>query len=177
MKMHHKFVPHGIIILVLMMMIKTHLPMDKTLFKSIYYPVDQIQRFFGFNQSWMMFSPNPSRLDAYVMGEVEFIDGSKWTFDFLDKNSNSIIQKYLKGEKYRKFASENLRQDSNNFLWEDASNFVLKKVLKDSSEKRPIKVTLTRYWSETPDWNKTFLKHSKMKEKYQSYTFYSREVD
>ena len=176
MKTRHKILPLSIITLFVMMMMKTHLPMDKVFFKSLYYPVDRIQYFLGFNQTWMMFSPNPSRLDSLVKGEVEFSDGSSATFDFLEKNEKSLSYKYLKGEKFRKFSSENLRQDSNKYLWSDASDYVVKKIKKRNT-KTPVKVSLVRFWSETPDWNKSFIKHGDWKKNYQSFNFYSKKVD
>lgn len=176
MKIHQKILPLSIIVLYVMMMMKTHLPTDKAVFKAIYYPVDRIQYFLGFNQTWMMFSPNPSRLDSLVKGEVEFSDGTSVVFDFLENNEKSLSYKYLKGEKFRKFSSENLRQDNNKYLWSDASDYVLRKIQKDIS-KQPVKVSLIRYWNETPDWNKSFIKHGDWKENYQNHTFYSKKVD
>lgn len=176
MKIHQKILPLSIILLYIMMMMKTHFPADKALFKAVYYPVDRIQYFLGFNQTWMMFSPNPSRLDSLVKGEVEFSDGTSVIFDFLENNEKSLSYKYLKGEKFRKFSSENLRQDNNKYLWSDASDYVLRKIQKDIS-KQAVKVSLIRYWNETPDWNKSFIKHGDWKENYQSHIFYSKKVD
>jgi hypothetical protein len=176
MKICQRILPLSIITFYVMMMMKTHLPMDKAIFKAAYLPVDRVQYFLGFNQTWMMFSPNPSRLDSLVKGEVEFFDGTSVTFDFLEKDEKSLSYKYLKGEKLRKFSSENLRQDSNKYLWSDASDYVLRKVQQEVS-KKAVKVSLIRYWNETPDWNKSFIKHGDWKENYQSHTFYSKKVD
>lgn len=176
MKLYQKILPLSIIILYMMMMMKTHLPLDKVIFKFVYYPVDKIQYFLGFNQTWMMFSPNPSRLDSLVKGEVEFLDGSSVIFDFLKENEKSLSYKYLRGEKFRKYSSENLRQDNNKYLWDDASEYVLRKIQKENL-KKPIKVSLIRYWNETPDWNKSFINHDDWKSNYQKHTFYSKKVD
>ena len=176
MKLHQKVLPLSIIILYVMMMIKTHLPMDKAIFKAAYYPVERIQSFFGFNQAWMMFSPNPSRLDSLIKATVEFSDGTSVVFDFLQERNNSLVYKYLKGEKLRKFSSENLRQDSNKFLWRDAALYAMREVTRGLS-KKPVKVSLVRHWSETPVWDKSFLNHRDWKNNYQQFTFHTEKVD
>lgn len=164
------------IIFVLMTMVRTHLPMDSKLLETIYRPVDALESSFGTNQTWFMFSPNPSRMDAYVIGEVEYEDGSKDTFDFHKGIGMSMLNKYLYGEKYRKFAAENLRSDKKKFLWEDASKFVLRKLKNRNDYKLPKKVILTRYWDIIPHWDKQFIKHSEFRKQYKNFSFYSNEV-
>ncbi|HLT22012.1 MAG TPA: hypothetical protein VKZ84_01145 [Bacteriovoracaceae bacterium] len=164
------------IVFVLMTMIRTHLPMNTKFFQMIYKPIDAVESSIGTNQTWLMFSPNPSRLDAYVIGEVEYEDGSKDTFDFYKGIGMSMFDKYLHGEKYRKFTSENLRSDKKQFLWPDASKFVLRKLKEKNNYKLPKKVSLIRYWDEIPSWDKKFVKHDEFREQYKSFMFYSKEV-
>ena len=164
------------IIFVFMTMLRTHLPTDTKFFETIYRPVDIFESSIGTNLTWFMFSPNPSRMDAYVVGEVEYEDGTKDTFDFHKGIGMSMLNKYLYGEKYRKFSSENLRSDNKKFLWEDASKFVLRKLKEKNNYKLPTKVTLTRYWDVIPNWNKRFYKHSEFRKQYKSFAFYTNEV-
>lgn len=176
MRMIKKVGANIFIISLMMLMAKPHLPMDTKFLKMIYKPLNAAENSIGTGQSWVMFSPNPSRTDAYVIGEVEYEDGSKDSFDFHKGIGMSMLDKYLFGEKYRKYASENLRLDDYDFLWEDASKFVLEKLKVKNNYKIPMKVTLVRYWDEIPLWNKQFVKHKEFRKQYQSYAFYTKEV-
>lgn len=176
MKRFKKIGANVFIIFVLMTMIKTHLPMDTRFFRAVFKPIEIVEASIGTNQTWFMFSPNPSRLDAYVIGEVEYEDGTKDTFDFYKGIGMSMLNKYLYGEKYRKFSSEHLRSDTKKFLWDDASKFVLWKLKEKNNYKIPKKVSLTRYWDEIPTWNKKFIKHREFRDQYSSYVFYTKEV-
>ena len=174
MKKTKKIFANTFIVIVLMMMIRPHLPMKTKFFSMIYQPILKIERSIGTNQTWTMFSPNPSKLDAYVVGVVDYQDGSRDSYDFNKKFELNIIQKYLYGEKYRKFTSEHLRADKKSFLWSDGADFAVKKLSEKNPGKIPRKVTLTRYWSKTPDWNKYFIKHGEPKSKYSSFVFYRK---
>ena len=164
------------IFFLLMTMIKTHLPMDTKIFQSIYRPITWIENSFGTDQSWLMFSPNPAKMDAFVTGEVEYIDGSKETYDFNKGIDLNTFEKYLFAEKYRKYTSEHLRLDENDFLWSDGARFAMNKLKEKNNFKIPVKVSLKRHWSEIPDWNKKFIKHSQWRNNYNSYVFYTKEV-
>lgn len=176
MKRFKKIGANVFIVFVFMTMIRTHLPMKTKFFQTIFKPIDALEASIGTNQSWLMFSPNPSRMDAYVIGDVEYEDGSKDTFDFHKGIGMSMLNKYLYGEKYRKYTAEHLRADDKKFLWDDATKFVLWKLKEKNNYKIPKKVSLTRYWDEIPTWDQKFIKHKDFREQYKSFVFHTKEV-
>lgn len=175
MSFFKKFAANLFILFTLMTMVKVHLPMDRKFFQVIYEPITFLERSIGTHQRWFMFAPNPSRTDTYVIGEVEYEDGSKDTFDFHKGIGMSLFDKYRFGERYRKYAAEHLSKESKDFLWEDAARFTVRKLKEKNNYKLPRKVTLTRYWDRMPNWDQKFFKHSEFRKQYQSLTFYSKE--
>src|SRR5687768_9930957 len=92
------------IIFQFMTMVRVHLPVfDSKFFYKIYRPVDFYLSSFSLYQDWMMFAPNPSRNEYYFTAEVEFDNGTKDTFSFPKPWELTIGQKYLDGERIRKF--------------------------------------------------------------------------
>lgn len=157
-------------------MIRCHLPLDYTFFSSIYKKVDVYLDFFSIYQDWMMFSPDPAKVDVYMTAEVEFDDGSKDQYEFPRTPKLSLVDKYLYGERYRKIIEESIRRDDHSFLWADTAKFVLRKVKDRNFHKIPLRVHLTRHWSETPDVQKKFIPHLAKEKVYESHKFYTHEV-
>lgn len=168
-----KILANTFIVMMLMLMIRPHLPKSKFLFQ-LYRPLIKIESSLGINQSWVMFSPNPSKVDAFVIGVVEYQDGTRDSYDFNKTIGMNILGQYLHGGKYRKYTSEHLRIDKKSFLWSDGADFAVKKLAAKNIGKVATQVTLIRFWSETPDWNKQFIKHGTAKAKYNSYVFYKK---
>lgn len=176
MKRVTRFLSNCFILLVFMMMLKPQLPLNTKFFSMIYRPINLIEGSIGTNQTWQMFSPNPAKLDSYVIGEVTYEDGSTASYDFNKPLGQNILEKYLFGEKYRKYVGEHLRTDQKVFMWEDGAMFAVRKLAAQNEGKKPVKVTLTRFWHETPDWRQHFLKHSQLKSAYNSYLYYTKEL-
>lgn len=164
------------ILLNLMCMVRPHMPLDYKFFKEAYRPVDRYLDFFSIYQDWMMFSPDPADLDAYITAEVEFVDGTKDKYVFPRNPELSWIDKYKFGEKYRKIVEESIRRDDHNFLWPDTARFVLRKIKEKSFHKIPAKVHLYRHWNITPPMNKAFITHLSRKQSYERFKFYTYEV-
>lgn len=165
----------GFIIFNILAMIRVHLPINSSFFQALYRPVDTYLSFFSLYQSWTMFSPEPSRTNAYLTAEVFFDDKSKETFVFPRSSEMSLFQKYVNGERFR-VLSEAIRRDENSFLWRDAAKFALRKVGKTQFHKIPIKVELIRHWNTIPEMEKKFQKHKEHISEYQSHKFYTYEV-
>lgn len=157
-------------------MIKSHLPMDRKNFQKFLKPVNWIEGALGTDQSWLMFSPNPGKTDSYVTAEVEYVDGSKDTYDFNKGIGLNTKDKYLFGERYRKYTAEYLRLDEYKYLWSDGARFALNKLKEKNNYKIPAKVKLKRHWSKIPDWNQKFYKHGESRGEYERYVFYTKEV-
>lgn len=122
-----------------------------------------------------MFSPNPSRTNAYITAEVTFNDKSKDTYSFPKSSEMSVFEKYVSGERFR-VIEEAIRNDENKFLWRDSAKFALRKLRENNYNKIPIKVDLVRHWEEIPDMKVEFRKHLTKTKNYQSQKFFTYEV-
>jgi hypothetical protein len=58
-----------------------------------------------------------------------------------------FFEKYVK-ERYRKYANDNLRLDSNSTLWPDAARYIAR--VNNRPSNPPVSVDLVRYWSIVP---------------------------
>lgn len=157
-------------------MLRVHLPLDSKFFGTFYRPIDAYLSFFSIYQDWLMFAPNPNRLNLYVTADVEFDDGSTASYDFEHASSDTIWEKYAYGEKYRKFILDGLRKDENAWMRPDAARFALRKLKDGNYHKIPLKVHLTRHWTETPDPKVEWRPHGSKSTKYKSFKFYTYEV-
>lgn len=159
-----------------MAMIRTHMPMSAPFVKAAYNPVDKYLSFFSIYQDWMMFSPNPSRVDSRLSAVVEFSNGKKINYEFPHASKDFIIN-HIHGEKFRKIISESIRRDDHHYLWPDTALFALRNVMKQTNyELSPLKVELYRHWDETPPLEQSFRPHSYTVSSMQSYKFYTHEV-
>lgn len=171
-----KILISGFILLNFLAMVRIHLPLDQKIFSTLYRPVNSYLSFFSIYQDWLMFAPNPTRMNIYISAEVEFEDGSKETFVFPRPSEMNIVGKYVKGERYRKIVSEAIRNDTHSWMWPDAARFALRKLREKHFNKIPLKVHLTRHWSETPDVSKEFIPHQTPLKNHKNYRFYTYEV-
>jgi hypothetical protein len=164
------------ILLNFLAMIRVHVPLNYKFFQTIYRPVDAYLSYFSLYQDWMMFAPNPGRLNVFITAEVEFDDGTKDTYVFPRSSELSLGEKYVYGEKFRKIVSEGIRRDSHQFLWPGTAKFALRKLKERNSFKVPMRVDLYRHWNEVPSIEERFLTHFEKQNRYDSYRFYSYEV-
>jgi hypothetical protein len=163
------------IFLNLMVMIRIHLPMNKSFFQTLYKPLDPFLNFLSLYQSWTMFSPNPSRTNSYVTAEVLFDDGSKDTYSLPRNTDLSFADKYIFGERFR-VISEAIRRDDGQFMWKDTAKFAMRQLREKNFNKIPLKVDLIRHWYITPDINQRFIPHLTRSKNYESYKFFTHEV-
>jgi hypothetical protein len=98
----------------------------------------------GLFQSWDMFSPSPKAVNSYVEAIVLYRDGTTRNWAFPRMERLSLTERYFK-ERYRKFV-ENLKEDTNSALWQDAARFIARANNTGPSSVRM--VFLVRYWSE-----------------------------
>jgi hypothetical protein len=99
----------------------------------------------GLDQSWAVFSPNPSTTSVFVHGEVTFADGTTMRFDFPDDGPWLGAYREYRWRKYER----RLRLDRQRRLWSPAATWIARQV---ASEDRPVtEVVLVRRFSTTPD--------------------------
>ncbi len=159
-----------------MAMMRTHLPIDQTFFSSIYRPVDSYLSFFSIYQDWVMFAPNPSKINVHLTADVEFLDGSQAHYQFPRSSKLNILEKYAYGERFRKIISEAIRNDSHSYMWKDTAKFAMRKLKDENFNKIPLRVHLSRHWNETPNIDTEFRSHGSKSSTYASYRFYTHEV-
>jgi hypothetical protein len=176
MSLFRKMIISGFILFNFLTMMRAHLPLETKFFKIIYRPIDTYLSFFSLYQDWMMFAPNPSRLDVKIIAEVFFDDGTKDIYDFEDPLRLNIVEKYISGERFRKYTAETLRKDSFSYMWPDAAKFALRKVRERNVNRIPVKVELNRMWDEIPLVSESFRKHRAVNTKFNQYKFYTHEV-
>lgn len=151
------------------------MPLSNSVVQSVYRPIDHYLSFFSIYQSWNMFSPNPSRVDAHITAEVEFDDGTKEIYSFPDSKNLSLKEKYLFGERFRVLL-ETARQDSHSFMWKDLAKFALRKLRVSHFNKIPLKVHLHRHWSEIPSIESKFYHRDEKFLAEKSHKFFTYEV-
>ena len=145
-------------------------------FLFVYKPIDSYLSFFSIYQDWMMFAPDPGRVNSSIDAQVEFDDGTTEMYSFPISAEMSLVGKYMRGEKIRKIISEGIRKDSHSFLWRDTAKYVLRELKEKNFNKIPLKVHLIRLWDYIPDYDKEFRLHSEAPKKFQQFRFYTYEV-
>ncbi len=115
-----------------------------------------------------MFAPDPLRINAYLEAEVKFQDGStlRWTFPRMEQLS--MGRKYFK-ERWRKWATDNVRLDRNSGLWADAARYVAR--LHQAMPSPPTQVKLIRLWADIPPPER-----AKEPDNWNSYAFFTYDV-
>ncbi len=166
----------GFIMMNLMAMVRIHLPMDTKFLKSVYKPVDAYLSFFSIYQDWYMFAPDPTRMNFFLTAQVEFTDGTRSLYKFPRETELTFKEKYIFGEKYRKFVSEGVRKEENSWMWNDTAKFVLRKMKDTHYNKIPAQVQLIRNWDIIPDLQKEFRPHLTKQQNYESFAFYTYKV-
>lgn len=112
------------------LMVTSGLPDKSAVGKRILKSLEWYQVFFGLDQTWSMFAPNPSAVNSYLDATITFKDGSteKWTFP--RSSHMSSWDRFTSGERMRKYQQENLRPMERQDLWFDLSRFLEREVTK-----------------------------------------------
>lgn len=166
------------IVMNFMMMIRAQLKDNSPVISFIYTPVTYIQNALSMWRGWSMFAPNPLRINGFLDAKIVYTDGSEMIWTFPRPQEGSLVQRYMYGERYRKYTMDGLRLDSKKFLWKDGARFVLRKTAKLHNGKRPEKVILRRRFKTIKNWNKKFVKHNMEipKNEYNTYEFYTLRI-
>ena len=139
------------------MMVKTHIDKKAPILKWMLTPVSVVQDYFSIHQNWSMFAPNPGRRMLRVDALIEYRDGSSMLFPF--PTPNDLTERYLYGERLRKFQNAGLGNKKNAHLWPDAARWILRTAGTKSYTKIPKRVTLFKAVKVIPPLSRRFFKH------------------
>ena len=163
----------------LMMMIRAQLDQKSPVINYVYTPITFIQNYFSMWRGWSMFAPEPMRMNAYIDAIVTFEDETEYVYNFLNIEDESLYERYIYGERLRKYMTDGLRLDSKSYLWKDAAKFVLKKIATTHFKKKPVSVTLRRRWQPLTHWDLELVPHRTKVDKkvFNKYEYYTYEVN
>lgn len=118
------------IVIHLMIMIAAGLPDRSAVGKEILGTMRSYQIFFGLDQSWSMFAPNPASKNSYMDAIITFKDKTteKWTFPRASHLEG--WERFTSGERLRKYQQENLVPLQKMELWYDLAHFLEKEINK-----------------------------------------------
>lgn len=124
------------------------MPTETLVGKALNRSIEPYMLFTGLWQNWSMFAPDPRRFDCYLTAKLRFKDGmeSLWEFPRMDKMGP--VEAYFK-ERYRKWACDNLRLDTQRGTWSEASRYIAR--LNQTDPANPVtQVELIRSWADIP---------------------------
>lgn len=99
----------------------------------------------GFQQSWLMFSPNPDSNNFYLTARVTFKDGTERVYMFPRIRDMKIVEKYRR-ERWRKMEEIADYQDP---LWPGLARYAARTVAQSASNP-PVFVALSRHHRAVP---------------------------
>jgi hypothetical protein len=171
-----KYLITGFILFNFMMMIRAQIDDSKPMARFFYTPVTHFQNYFSLWRGWKMFAPNPLRTNSWVEARI-ITDKDDLKYSFPGPQKGSLFQRYLIGERFRKYIVEGVRLDKNSHLWPDAAKYVYRKFNAKYPEKNVKEIKLIRKWREIPKWHHMFIDHrTESNIKFNYYTFYTYKV-
>lgn len=102
----------------------------------------------GLGGAWSMFSPDPPRVNAWLVADVTMKDGTVRHWSPPSMPALDYVERYRK-ERYRKWAQDHVRQDKEKKHWPYAARFIAREVCTDPANP-PVKVALIRVWRTIP---------------------------
>lgn len=116
------------IVIQITIMIISGLPDRSAVGKEVLNNLRWYQTFFALDQSWSMFAPNPTSRNSYLDATITFTDNTteKWTFPRSSQLGG--WERFISGERLRKYQQEHLASVRKVELWYDLSHFLEKEV-------------------------------------------------
>lgn len=153
------------------MMVTSGLPDRSVVGQRILNHLRDYQVFFGLDQTWSMFAPNPSSVNSYLDATITFKDGSteKWTFPRSSQLSD--WDRFTGGERFRKYQQENLKAMERNEIWLDLGHFLEKEVnrIERSGRGRVFEqAQFYRHFNTVKPPTEQFIEHGKLSTNYQT---------
>ena len=133
--------------------------------------VNRYQTAIGLDQAWSMFAPIPGGVNSYIDADITFADGSKEKWTFPRPSQIKDVDKFLAGERYRKYAQENLIPMERSEVWFDLSYYVAREVKRIEESGRRRVLTDIQFYKHTnlvQAPTKVFIPHGQLATKYES---------
>lgn len=151
------------------MLVTAALPDRSLIGDMILNSLARYQIFFGLDQTWSMFAPNPASVNSYLTATINFKDGSteQWTFPRASQIHG--LERFTAGERYRKYQQENLLPMEKAELWFDLSHYVAREVQKieDKGRHREFdQLQFVRHYNVVPHPTQAFIPHGQMSTQY-----------
>ena len=101
----------------------------------------------GLNQGWLMFAPEPYKLDVYVEARIHYADGSvrSWTYPRME---TLPYEERYRSERYRKYV-EVAHQEGFSYLWRSMATYAAR-LNNNRAGSAPVSVDLIRHFRTLP---------------------------
>jgi len=119
-------------------------PSSGYLWRVISLPLQHYVNMTGLWQAWGMFAPDPRSFQCYLDAEIRYADGTQKIWEFPRMEKLSQWQRF-RMERYRKWVNDNLRDENQKILWDDAARFVARRNNAIPGNP-PVTITLIRHW-------------------------------
>ncbi|UXR64633.1 hypothetical protein EZJ49_16350 [Bdellovibrio bacteriovorus] len=157
------------------MMVTAALPDRSAVGDQVLRFLSAYQVFFGLDQTWSMFAPNPASVNSYLTATLTFKDGSteQWTFPRASQLDD--MERFTAGERYRKYQQENLLPMEKEELWFDLSRYVAREVehIEQQGRGRQLQeLYFYRHFNVVAPPSQVFIPHGKMSTQYTTETVF-----
>jgi hypothetical protein len=162
------------------MIVWDSLPDKSVVAEKFLYSIRYYQMFFALDQAWSMFAPVPGGVNSYLDAELKFTDGSKETWTFPRPSQIDPTDKFLAGERYRKYSQENLVPMERSEVWFDLSHYVAREVdrIELKGRHRVLEdVTIFKHSSIVQPPEKVFIPHGQISTKYSNEAVFNYRPD
>jgi hypothetical protein len=171
-----KFAVASFVFVNVSMIVLGSLPDRSTLCRKFMNLLQPYQNLFGLSQAWNMFSPNPSSKNSYVEAEIIFTDNSVEHWTLPRPTQMDWKEKFLGGERFRKFTQEHLLSRKRNGLLRDLGRFAAGDIEAIESQGRHREISEIKffeYWSLVPKPEKQFIPHGQLTQNYTKSALYT----
>ncbi|MNJ96870.1 hypothetical protein D3C87_146040 [compost metagenome] len=153
----------------IVMIVTGSLPDRSAVGEHIMRVIFPYQSFFGLDQMWSMFAPNPGSMNSYIDAQLLFKDGSIEKYTFPRPTQMDSMTKFLAGERFRKYSQENMLPLQRPEMWFDLSAYVAREVDKIEAKGRrrvldQIQFSKHTNFVQPPD--KVFIPHGQLSTQY-----------
>lgn len=112
----------------ILVMVTSGLPDRSAIGKNLLKELQWYQIFFGLDQTWSMFAPNPTAVNSYLDAVITFKDGSTERWTFPRSSQMDDWDRFTGGERFRKYQQENLRSLEKTEMWFDLGRFLEREI-------------------------------------------------